>query len=450
MAAVTKEPQNLEAEIAVLGCAFLSQTALDKVCEEVTADMFYSDQNRKVFNAIKELTTKNIPIDSTTIVDYLEKNNELYNVGGIEYITEIIDSVATASNLDQYIKILLEKSILRNLINKSTNIITDCYEQKDEVEEIVENAERNILSINTDKIGKDIKSIQDVLPIVQEEIEELSKNKSGVVGVRSGFYDLDKLTRGFQKNQVIIIAGRPGAGKSAYALNIACNVALQNNQSVAFFTLEMGAEEIVKRMFSSVGQIEGDLLKTGKLSHNDWKKFSEAESQLADAKIFIDDSAGVTVGEIRRKCRRLKNSPSGLDIIIIDYLQLISASSKYAGNRVQEVSEVSRDIKKLAMELEVPVIALAQLSRSSEQRKGDDRKPKLSDLRESGSIEQDADMVMFLYSTDYYDQINSQNSEIEILLAKHRNGATGSFTLMFEKNMSSFKNYIKGEETNNE
>ncbi len=448
--AVSKEPQNIEIEIAVLGCAFLSQSALDKVCEEVNPEMFYSVSNRKVFETIKDLVSKNIPIDSNTVIDALDKKSELSNIGGIEYITEIIDSVATTSNLNQYIKILFEKMILRTLISKSTNIITDCYEQKDEVDEIVENAERNILSINTDKIGKDMKSIQDVLPVVQDEVEELAKNKSGVTGVASGFYDLDKLTRGFHKNQVIIIAGRPGAGKSAFALNIACNVALQNKQTVAFFSLEMGAEEIVKRMFASVGQIEGDLLKTGKLNHNDWKKFNEAESELADAKIYIDDSAGVSVGEIRRKCRRLKNSDAGLNLIIIDYLQLLTASNKYAGNRVQEVSEISRDIKKLAMELEIPVIALAQLSRSSEQRKGDDRKPKLSDLRESGSIEQDADMVMFLYSADYYDNINANNSEIEILLAKHRNGATGSFTLMFEKNMSSFKNYIKGEEKNNE
>lgn len=448
--AVSKEPQSLETEIAVLGCAFLSQSALDKICEELSSEMFYSSQNRRIFEVIIELVNKNIPIDSTTVVDELDKKGELSNIGGIEYIKEIIDSVATTSNLDSYIKILFEKAILRNLIGKSTNIITDCYEQKDELEDIVENAERNILSINIDKIGKDMKSIQNVLPIVQEEVEELAKNKSGVTGVSSGFYDLDKLTRGFHKNQVIIIAGRPGAGKSAYALNIACNVALQNKQTVAFFSLEMGVEELVKRMFASVGQIEGDLLKTGRLTHNDWKKFNEAESELADAKVYFDDSAGISVGEIRRKCRRLKNSEAGLDIIIIDYLQLLTASNKYAGNRVQEVSEISRDIKKLAMELEVPVIALAQLSRSSEQRKGDDRKPKLSDLRESGSIEQDADMVMFLYSADYYDNINAQNSEIEVLLAKHRNGATGSFTLLFEKNMSSFKNYVKGEENRNE
>lgn len=446
--AVTKDPQNLEAEVAILGCAFLSQSALDKIIEEVSADMFYSNQNRIIFEAIKELVSKNIAVDSTTVSDLLDKKNELSNIGGIEYISTIIDSVATTSNLSYYIKILFEKYILRNMIEKSTDIINDCYEQKDELEEIVENAERSILSINSDKIGKDLQTIQDVLPVVQDEVEELAKAKKGVTGVASGFYDLDKLTRGFHKNQVIIIAGRPGAGKSAYALNIACNVALQNKETVAFFTLEMGAEEIVKRMFSYVGNIEGDLLKTGKLNHNDWKKFNEAESELADAKIYIDDTPGITVGEIRRKCRRLKNTDAGLNLIIIDYLQLLSASNKYAGNRVQEVSEVSRDIKKLAMELEVPVIALAQLSRNSEQRKGDDRKPKLSDLRESGSIEQDADIVMFLYSADYYDNINAQNSEIEILLAKHRNGATGSFTLMFEKNMSSFKNYIKGDENN--
>ena len=446
--AVRKEPQNLEAEINVLGCAFLSKSALDKVCEELNSSMFYNKQNQIIFDTIKSLNTKNTPIDSTTVSNELEKNKQLSNIGGLEYLMEVINSVATIANLEYYIKILYEKYILRSLINVSTEIINDSYEEKTEVDEIVESAERNILSVNSDKLGKEIKSIQSILPEVQAQIEELAKDKSGISGIPSGFYELDKKTKGFRKNQVVIIAGRPGSGKSAFALNIATSVSMNAKKSVAFFSLEMGSDEIVKRMFSSVGQIPADTLTTGRLTHNDWKKLSEAMSLLADTNFYIDDSAGITVGEIRRKCRRLKNSSKGLDLIIIDYLQLISSSNKYAGNRVQEVSEVSRDIKKLAMELEVPVIALAQLSRNSEQRKGNDRKPKLSDLRESGSIEQDADIVLFLYSEDYYDNITATFSPTEILISKHRSGATGALTLLFEKELSSFKNYLSSGEDN--
>lgn len=446
--AVRKEPQNLEAEVNVLGCAFLSKSALDKICEELNSFMFYNKQNQIIFDTIKSLNTKNVPIDSTTVSNELEKNKQLSNIGGIEYLMEVINSVATIANLEYYIKILYEKYILRTLIGTSTEIIDESYEEKKEVDEIVENAERKILAVNSDKLGKEIKSIQSILPEVQAQIEELAKDKTGMSGIPSGFYELDKKTKGFRKNQVIIIAGRPGSGKSAFALNIANSVAMNSKKSVAFFSLEMGADEIVKRMFSSVGQIPADTLTTGKLNHNDWKKLSEAMSQLADTNFYIDDSAGITVGEIRRKCRRLKNSSVGLDLIIIDYLQLVSSSVKYAGNRVQEVSEVSRDIKKLAMELQVPVIALAQLSRNSEQRKGNDRKPKLSDLRESGSIEQDADIVLFLYSEDYYDNITATSSPTEILIAKHRSGATGGITLLFEKELSSFKNYLSSGEDN--
>ncbi len=447
---VRTEPQQIEAEINILGCAFLSKSALDKICEELTSEMFFSKPNQIIFDTIKKLNTKNIPIDSTTVTNELEKEKQLSAIGGIEYLMMIINSVATIANLEYYIKIIFDKYVLRNLIETSTEIINEAYEEKNEVDEIVETAERKILAVNNDKLGKEIKNIQSILPEVQSMIEELAKNKSGITGVPSGFYDLDKKTKGFHKNQVIILAGRPGSGKSAFALNIACNAAINSKKSVAFFSLEMGAEEIVKRMFSSVGQIDSDTLATGRLNHNDWKKLSEAMSQLADTNFYIDDSAGITVGEIRRKCRRLKNSEKGLDLIVIDYLQLISSTTKYSGNRVQEVSEVSRDIKKLAMELNVPVIALAQLSRNSEQRKGDDRRPKLSDLRESGSIEQDADIVLFLYSTDYYDNITNQTSPTDILIAKHRSGATGNITLLFEKQMSSFKNYLSSEEDKNE
>ena len=275
----------------------------------------------------------------------------------------------------------------------------------------------------------------------------LAKNGSDITGIPSGYYDLDNKTTGFHENELIIIAGRPGMGKSAIVSNIATNMAINSKKTVALFNLEMGAEQIVNRMFASVGQIDAQKLRTGRLEHNDWKKLNEAISELADTNIFIDDTPGITVSEIRSKCRRLKNSDVGLDAIIIDYLQLISSSNKYSGQRTQEVSEISRDLKKLAMELSVPVIALAQLSRSVEMR--ENKRPIMSDLKESGSIEQDADIVMFLYCDDYYNFKSKDRpnlSPVELIISKHRSGSTGTVDLMFERNTLSFKNYKKSEE----
>ena len=443
-----KEPQNIDAEISVLGCGFLERTALDKIMDEVTDEMFYSVENRTIYKAMKNLHTNNIPVDAATVCNELDKNKDLAKVGGVEYITDIIDSVPSTANLNYYIKIIFEKSILRNLINKTTKIQEECYEEQDSIVDIVENAERNILSVYNDRLGKDIRSIQDVLPDVQKNMEALAESKTDFTGIRTGYYDFDNMTRGLQKKQVIIVAGRPGCGKSAFALNVALNAAIKNKNSIAFFSLEMGVEEIAKRMFGCVGKIDGDVLKTGKLKNNDWKKWNEAMSELSDTKFFIDDSGGLTVSEIRRKCRKLKNSDSGLDLIVIDYLQLLSSSSKYAGQRVQEVSEISRDIKKLAMELDVPVIALAQLSRSVEQRKDGDKTPKLSDLRESGSIEQDADIVLFLHSDEYGKYDGNINRKIKLIIAKHRAGQTGAVDLIFKMNTGSFDNYINKEDEN--
>ena len=401
-----------------------------------------------IYKDMKNLHTNNVPVDVATVCNELDKNKDLAKVGGVEYITDIIDSVPSTANLNYYINIIFEKSILRNLINKTTKIQEECYNEQDSVVDIVENAERNILSVYNDKLGKDIRSIQDVLPEVQKNMEALAESKTDFTGIRTGYYDFDNMTRGLQKKQVIIVAGRPGCGKSAFALNVALNAAIKNKNSIAFFSLEMGVEEIAKRMFGCVGKIDGDVLKTGKLKNNDWKKWNEAMSELSDTKFFIDDSGGLTVSEIRRKCRKLKNSDSGLDLIVIDYLQLLSSSSKYAGQRVQEVSEISRDIKKLAMELDVPVIALAQLSRSVEQRKDGDKTPKLSDLRESGSIEQDADIVLFLHSDEYGKYDGNINRKIKLIIAKHRAGQTGAVDLIFKMNTGSFDNYINKEDEN--
>ncbi len=443
-----KEPQNIDAEISVLGCGFLEKSALDKIMDEVSDEMFYSDANRTIYKAMKALHTNNIPVDANTICNELDKSKSLASVGGVEYITDIINSVPSTANLNYYIKIIFEKAILRNLISKATQIQEDCYDEQDSILDIVENAERNILGVYNDRLGRDIKKIQEVLPELQHTIETLADSKTDFTGIRTGFYDFDAMTRGLQKRQVIILAARPGAGKSAFALNMALNAAIKEKKSVAFFSLEMGAEEIAKRMFGCVGKIDGDVLKTGKFKNTDWKKWNEAMSELQDTKFYIDDSAGLTVSEVRRKCRKLKNSDDGLDLIVIDYLQLLSSSSKYAGQRTQEVSEISRDIKKLAMELEVPVIALAQLSRSVEQRKGEDSKPKLSDLRESGSIEQDADIVLFLHSDDYGKYDGNVNRRVELLVAKHRAGSTGSVNLVFKMNTGSFDNFVNREEAN--
>lgn len=447
-----KEPQNLDAEINALGCAFLNKEALDKVCEELTSSMFYDEKNAKMFEVLSSLRNKEIAVDITTVTNELEKSgNGLSTVGGYSYLTEVIDSVATPANINYYINIIFEKFILRTLINKSSNIIEECYDESEDLNTIVENAEKSILEVNSGRMVKEIKPIQEVLVKAQQELEFLAKNGGDVTGVPTGFYDLDKRTTGFHGNELIIIAGRPGMGKSALAINMATNMAVNYKKSVALFNLEMGSTQIVNRMLSSVGQINSQKLRTGKLDHTDWKKYNETLSLLADTKFFIDDTPGITVSEIRSKCRRLKNSDKGLDCIIIDYLQLISSSNKYSGQRTNEVSEISRDLKKLAMELEVPVIALAQLSRGVEQR--EDKRPLMSDLKESGSIEQDADIVMFLYCDDYYkfkSKDRPQLSPTELIISKHRSGGTGTIDLIFERTYTNFKNVIKSEENENE
>lgn len=441
------EPQNIDAENNALGCAFLSKSAVEKICDELKSEMFYSDANRKIFDAIVSLHSKDIPIDTTTISDELMKQKTLGSVGGIEYITELVDSVATTANLEYYINIIYDKYLLRTLIGKSTDIINDCYEENKDITNIVEDAEKSILSVNNDRMSKDIQPIQQVIITAQEKIEMLAKAGKEITGIPTGFYDLDKKTTGFHENELIIIAGRPGMGKSAIAVNMATNMAINAKKSVALFNLEMGADQIVTRMFSAVGQIDAQKLRTGRLDHDDWKKLNEAMSELADTKFFIDDTPGITVSEIRSKCRRLKNSDKGLDCIIIDYLQLVSSSSKYSGQRTNEVSEISRDLKKLAMELKVPVIALAQLNRGVELR--ENKRPIMSDLKESGSIEQDADIIMFLYNDDYYNfkaKDRPNLSLTELIISKHRSGSTGTIELMFERNMSNFKNYLRTEE----
>lgn len=440
-------PHNIEAEQSVLGAMFLSKYALQRAVETLNKDLFYLDAHSKIFTVISDLAEKLIPIDITTVTAELDKRKWLKQIGDVEYLSEIINIVPSAANVDEYIRIVEEKAVLRRLIDEATNIVTEGYSSTDPISEVLDRAEKKILSVVKTRKGSEFRTIQDVLYKTQLDLEKLAQTKGEITGIATGFYDLDKLTSGFHANELIIIAARPGMGKTAFALNIATNIAMNCDKAVALFNMEMGAEQLAMRMLSSVGQIEGYKLRNGRLEHNDWKRVNEAISRLADTKMFIDDTPGMTIAEIRAKCRRLASSENGLGIVIIDYLQLINGSARYAGNRQQEVSEISRSLKTLAMELEVPVVALAQLSRSVEGR--EDKRPILSDLRESGSIEQDADIVAFLYRDDYYNRDNAIDeftSKSEFIIGKHRNGPTATIDLIFKRNTSTFVNFINKEE----
>ena len=431
-------PYSLEAEQSVLGAAFLSKYALQKICDELESEDFYLDSHSKIFDALSELNAEGKPIDITIVTNKLETNKTLSSVGNIEYLVEIINSVPSASNVDYYINIVHEKAILRRLINVSNDIANESMIENGNVNDILESAEMKILNVAKTRKSSEFHKIQDVVFKAQENLEKLSNQRGEITGLPTGFYEIDKLTSGLHENEFIIIAARPAMGKTAFALNVATNIAKSTDKAVALFNLEMNAEQLVNRMFASVAQIEGSKLRTGRLDNNDWRKLSEGISQLADTHIYIDDTPGITIGEIRSKCRRLSTSKEGLGIVIIDYLQLISGSSKYAGNRQQEVSEISRSLKTMALELGVPVIALAQLSRAVEGR--DDKRPIMSDLRESGSIEQDADIVAFLYRDDYYNKESAEKDIAEVIIAKQRGGSTGTVKLYWMGNYTKFVN----------
>lgn len=433
-------PHSIEAEQAVLGSMFLTKYALQKAVESLNENLFYLDSHAKIFSAIQDLSEENKPIDIMTVSEELKKRQQLNTIGGIEYLTEVAKSVPTAANVEEYIKIVEEKAILRRLIDEGTSIITEAYNSTNDVNEILDFAENKILNVVKVRKGSEFRSIQDVLYKTQADLELLSKNKGDMTGIGTGFFKLDKITSGLKPHELIILAARPGMGKTAFALNLATNIAI-SGKTVALFNMEMSAEQLVMRMLASVGQIEGGKLKNGNLKNEDWKRVNEAISRLADTKMYIDDTAGMTINEIRAKCRRLASMKDGLDVIIIDYLQLIQGSDRYKGNRVQEVTEISRNLKTLAMELKVPVIALSQLSRSVEGKGRKDNRPILSDLRESGSIEQDADIVAMLHRDDYYDReqlIDENTSRTTLIIAKHRNGPVCDIPLIFKTNTSTF------------
>lgn len=439
-------PNNLEAEESVLGACFLSKYALQKACESLSEESFYSEKNAKIFASLSSLMDKKIPIDLTTVTSDLKNKQILDEIGGVEYLTEVLNFVPTATNIDYYIKTVEDTAILRRLIETATNIASEGYNSSANVNETLDEAEKKILNIVKNRKSSEFKTIKEVLAKTESDLEKLAEAKGEITGLDTGWYDFDKLTAGLHENEFIIIAARPAMGKTAFALNMATHIAMNTSKSVALFNLEMGAEQLALRILSSLGQIEGYKLRTGNLLNTDWKRLNEATAQLSDTNLFIDDTPGITIGEIRAKCRRLASSDKGLGIVIIDYLQLISGGKNYGANRQQEVSDISRSLKTLAMELHVPVIALAQLSRGVEAR--EDKRPIMSDLRESGSIEQDADIVSFLYRDDYYNKEARREDDAsisELIIGKHRNGPTATIELLFKKNTSTFLSLRKDD-----
>ena len=430
-------PNNIEAEKALLGSMFYSFNALQKACEEVSKEAFYLDSHSKIFEVVQDLYFAKKPIDATTVTAEAMNKGYLVQIGGVEYLNNVINTVATGANISYYIDTVLEKFTLRKMIEVATNIITDANSPDIKVNDFVENAEKNILNVSKSRKTSEFRTVREVLDKAQNDLEVLAKNKGGVTGLTTGLVDLDNLTNGFSPTQLVIVAARPAGGKTAFALNIACAAAKSTKKNIAIFSLEMPAEQLIMRMISSLGQIDNKKLQTGRLENEDWRRVNEAVSQLADTNIYFHDAGGITAGEIKAKCRRLSTMGEGLGLVIIDYLQLIDSSSRYSNSRQQEVSEISRNLKTMALELEVPVIALSQLSRNVEKR--EDKKPVLSDLRESGSIEQDADIVAALHAPQVETPVDDNLPvPIQLIILKHRNGPIATIDMLFKKKTSTF------------
>lgn len=440
-------PHNIEAEKFLIGSVFWSYASLQKVCEEVSPEVFYLDSHAKIFSVIAFLYQAQKPVDAETVMAEIVNRGWLIQVGGVEYLTDVIDSVSTGANVSYYIDTVIEKFTLRRMIEAATAIINTANTPDVNVSDAVEQAEKSILNISKLRKTSEFRSVGEVLDKAQTDLELLAKNKGQVTGLTTGLVDLDNLTNGFNPTQLVIVAARPAVGKTALALNIACAAAKSTKKNIAIFSLEMPAEQLIMRMISSLGQVDNKKLQTGRLENEDWRRVNEAISQLAETNIYFHDAGGITASEIKAKCRRLSTQGEGLGLVIIDYLQLIDSSSKYQGSRQQEVSEISRNLKTMALELEVPVIALSQLSRSVEKR--EDKKPVLSDLRESGSIEQDADIVAALHAPDVEMPVDDNLPvPIQLIILKHRNGPIATIDLLFKKKTSTFLS-IKREGSHN-
>lgn len=435
-------PHSIEAEQSVLGSIFLDPETVVNVLEYLETSDFYRKNHQIIFDAILQLNNRNEAIDVVTIANELDTKNQLENAGGMEYLAELAVAVPTSANVEYYAKIVEEKSILRNLIRSATEIVRKGYEEGDELAVMLDSAEQNILQVSERRNRSGFIRISDVVSASLQNIESLAQQSDDITGVPTGYIALDKMTAGLQKEELIILAARPAVGKTAFALNIAQNVATKADQVVAIFSLEMGAESLVNRMLCAEGNIDAGHLRTGQLSEDEWSNLIMAMGTLGQSKIFIDDTPGIRIAEIRAKSRRLLQEQGKLGLIVIDYLQLIEGNNRES--RQQEVSDISRQLKKLAKELKVPVIALSQLSRGVEQRQ--DKRPVLSDIRESGSIEQDADIVAFLYRDDYYEREGGEeperdeqeNNVVEVIIEKNRSGARGTVKLLFKKEFNKF------------
>ena len=431
-------PHDLVAEQSVLGAVFISPETMTSLADELTPDDFYKPANKIVFKTMLSLLEKGEPIDATTMVSALTNQGDISNIGGMTYVVELVNSTPTSKNVEHYAKLVKEKATLRKVIAELSKSLSSAYQGDISINEIIEKTEKSILDISNQNAGTGFRNVADILDTHMQIVETRSQTDGFVTGLSTGFVGLDKITTGLHEGNLIILAARPAMGKTALALNIAKHVATMERKPAVTFSLEMGAEELIERMLASEGMVPAYHLKTGNLSTDEWKRLVQAQNNLYDAPIFVDDTAGIRISEIRSNARKLAQEMGGLGVIIIDYLQLITGAK--GENRQQIVSEISRELKILAKDLKVPVIALSQLSRAVEQRQ--DKRPMLADLRESGSIEQDADIVAFLYRDAYYqkEQADSQeaNNVTELILEKNRHGSLGTVKLYFHKEYTKF------------
>ena len=437
-------PHDIEAEQAILGSMLTDKDAVMSAMEVLKTDDFYRDDNKIIFEAMMSLYGKSEPIDIITVKSELVSTGRFDQVGGLEYIAILPEKVPTTTNVDKYIKIVEEKSMLRNLIKTANDIISVGYDETEEINSIMEAAEKKIFDVMQRKNQSGYNSIKDVLIGTFAELEKLYNQKGTLSGIATGFTDLDYKTSGLHNSDLVIVAARPAMGKSAFAINMATNIAVQSNIPVIIFNLEMSKEQVANRIICSEAMVDSNKIRTGKIEDNDWIKLANASGRLAEAPIYIDDTPGISITEIRAKCRKMKIEKN-IGLVVIDYLQLVQGSGKRNSSREQEISEISRSLKILAKEIDVPVIALSQLSRAAEQRQNDHR-PMLSDLRESGAIEQDADIVMFLYRDDYYNENSEKKNVAEVILAKHRGGSTGTVELAWMGNYTKFASLEKYRE----
>lgn len=433
-------PHNKEAEQAVIAAVLIDEHALDKIVDKLKPEDFYLPGHQYLFSRILRLQETGKPVDAVTLLGSLT-DEELTKAGGVDYVSSLVDILPSSANVGYYSDIVRDKSVLRQLIGMAAEIAETCYGVDEGVEDVVEEAEKKIFSLAEKKLNANARSIGSLIPQTIESLDKLYKNKDILSGVTSGFADFNSVTNGFQRSDLIIIAGRPGMGKTAFALNVALNAAYSDDKkSVAFFTLEMSSQQLVQRLLSATAQIESAKIRSGHFTMNDWQKLVTVGGELAEINFFLDDTPAINPLELRAKCRRIKRE-HGLDLVFVDYLQLMSSSR--GDNREQQISDISRSLKALAKELNIPVIALSQLNRGVEQRQ--DKRPLISDLRESGAIEQDADLIIFLYRDEVYSKDKCLKPGVaEVILAKHRHGATADIDLAFIKEYMQFRDIAKG------